>query len=116
MNRDEYAGEIPGDSDLKAINEMIALEEAGDSEFINSEIVSDPAGVKNRLTFRKILARPRPLTIIKQSDPQPPWINMVWSGVMVVEGTLTSVIAYREIAFPECDMCFEDDGGSRDHK
>lgn len=97
MNEDEYFRDAPGDSNLKAINDGIAWEEAGASEFIKSEVVPDTAGVKNRLTFRIIQSRPKPLTIVNKDDPQPPGTKEVWSGGMVVEEKITAVTAYRTV-------------------
>jgi hypothetical protein len=95
MSNDEYTRVIPGDRDLKAINESIAYEEAGASEFIKSE--ADSNQKNNIVTFLIVSARPKPLTIVKKGDPQPAGTNLVWSGVMVVDRTLTSVVAYRKV-------------------
>jgi hypothetical protein len=94
MSTDEYLGNIPGDSDLEAINKSIAWEEAGASEFMKSE--PDSNQKNNIVTFRKVSTRPKPLTIVKQGDPQPSGTKNVWSGDMVVEGKVTAVVAYRE--------------------
>lgn len=95
MNKDEYPRLIPGDRNVKAINDSIAFEEAGNSEFIKSE--PDSNQKNNNVTFRVTSAIPKPLTIVKEADPKPPGTDKVWSGDMVVENKITAVVAYREV-------------------
>jgi hypothetical protein len=94
-----YNVEIEGRYKLDEINSAIAGEEVGASEFKSSRVKASDAGVTNIVTFRELPPGtiPKPLTMVKQGDPQPPGTKEIWSGVMVVEGTLTSVVAYREV-------------------
>jgi hypothetical protein len=100
MIMSDYAVEMEGKYKLAEINSAIAGEEAGASEFKSSTVKASPdTGDSNILTFSVLSPGtiPKPLIIVKQGDPQPPGTKQVWSGVMVVDRTLTSVIAYREV-------------------
>jgi hypothetical protein len=93
----DYPRVIDGQYDLEKINIQIAGEEAGASEFISSEVEGAPPAT-NRVTFRDLAPGtiPKKLTVVKDGDPQPSGTTKIWSGVMVVRGTLTKVIAYRQ--------------------
>ncbi len=93
----DYKVEIEGKYDLDQINLQIANEEAGASEFISSRVESPNGKVTNIATFSELPAGtvPKELKVVKQNDPQPPGTTLVWSGVMIVKGTSTSVRAYR---------------------
>ena len=96
MENKEYLRVIPGDWTIKAINDLIAWEEKGISEFIKSE--PDSNKQNNNAAFRIASTFPKPLTIVKQGDPKPPGTidKPVWSGKMVALGTITDVVAYRQ--------------------
>jgi len=98
----QYDVMIQGEYNLDQITLQIAGEEAGASKFKSNKV----SGGNNIVTFSELPAGtvPKPLKLIKQGDPQPPGTQDIWSGVMVVQGINTAVIACR---FTE--------GGSRDH-
>jgi|SRR6516162_8272640 hypothetical protein len=93
----DYEVEIEGQYDLNQINLQIAGEEAGASEFISSKVNIRNNRVTNIVTFRELAAGtiPKTLTVVRRADPQPAGTKQVWYGVMVVQGTITAVIAYR---------------------
>ena len=91
-----YEVEIEGKYKLDEINGQIADEELGFSEFQSGRISGTTNRVTNIVTFQETESRPKTLTMVKQGDPQPPGTKMVWAGVMVVEGTFASIIAYRQ--------------------
>ena len=93
----DYDVEIEGRNDLDEINLQIAGEEAGASEFKSSRVSVRNTRATNIATFRELPPGtvPKPLKVVKQGDPQPPGTNQVWSGVMVVTGTNTAVVAFR---------------------
>lgn len=96
----EYEIPIEGKYKLEEINSAIAGEEAGASEFKSSKHKASNTGeTSNSVTFSELPngTIPKPLTMVKQSDSQPPGTKKVWSGAMVVEGKSTSVIAYRVV-------------------
>jgi len=90
--------EIQGHHDLNQINIQIAGEEAGAREFVSSKVSVRNNVPTNIVTFRDfpVGTFPKPLKIVKQNDPQPQGTKKVWSGVMVVAGTNTAVVAYRQ--------------------
>lgn len=94
----DYKVEIEGKHDLQEINNQIAGEEAGASEFKSSQMLPRNNVPTNVVTFTELPAGtvPKPLKIVKQNDPQPPGTKNVWSGVMIVAGTNTAVVAYRQ--------------------
>ena len=89
----DYEVEIEGKYSLEEITLQIAGEEAGGSEFKSSRV---SAG-NNLVTFRELPAGtiPKPLKVIRQSDPKPSGTKLVWSGSMVVEGKKVEIAAYR---------------------
>ena len=94
----EYKVEIEGKEDLLAINQEIAGEEAGASEFVSSVVTPRGGQVTNVLTFRTLPAGtvPKPLKIVKLNDPPPAGTTKVWSGTMITSGTNTAVTGYRQ--------------------
>ncbi len=93
----DYEVEIAGKYDLDQINLQISGEEAGASEFKSSKVSTHDNQVTNIVTFHELPAGilPKPLKLIKESDPQLPVTQKIWSGVMVVKGTKITVTAYR---------------------
>ena len=93
----DYQRAIDGKYDLEQINIQIAGEEAGASEFISSKVEGDPPAT-NSVTFRELAPGtiPKKLIMVNDGDPQPSGTTKIWSGVMVVKGTPTKVIAYRQ--------------------
>jgi len=92
-----YEVEIEGKYKIDEISGQIADEELGFCEFKSSRVSGTDTWVTNIVTFQKTDLRPKPLALVKQGDPQPSGTKNVWSGEMVVEGTCTSVVAYREV-------------------
>lgn len=95
----EYKVEIEGKYSLDEINLQIAGEEAGASEFLASQVSVKDNQVTNILTFTELSAGtvPHPLKLVRQNEPQPPGTRKFWTGVMVVGGTNTPVVAYRAL-------------------
>jgi hypothetical protein len=95
----EYKVEIEGKHDLAQINLQIAGEEAGASEFIQSQLTTKNNQLTNEVSFKELGAGtvPPALKVVKQNDPPPAGTKKVWEGVMVVSGTNTAVIAYRTL-------------------
>jgi hypothetical protein len=93
----DYQVEIDGASELSQINLQIAGEEAGASQFVDSVPGTREGRVSNVVTFTELAPGtvPPPLTIAKQVDPPPQGKRRVWTGVMVLAGTLQAVIGYR---------------------
>ncbi|MFZ5451348.1 MAG: hypothetical protein ACOZF2_05690 [Thermodesulfobacteriota bacterium] len=93
-----YEVEIEGKYNLEKISGQIADEEVGASEFKSSRVSGTATRVTNIVTFYELSPGtiPKPITLVKQGGSQPSGTKQVWAGVMVVEGNLTSVVAYRE--------------------
>ena len=92
----EYTVQLDGRESLDQINLAIAAEEAGASQFRSSQI-STVDGRTNIVTFSELPPGtvPKRLLLVREDDPQPPEMQRVWSGKMVVTGTPMSVVAYR---------------------
>jgi hypothetical protein len=88
-----YIVEIEGKSSLEEINQQIAGEEAGGSEFIDNS-VKDGGNIAK---FDELPpgTRPKQLTVVLKSGPQPAGTKQVWTGQMVVSNVAQSVTAYR---------------------
>jgi len=89
---------IPGNHNLKTINDMIAGEEAGASEFQSNIVNYSNNKLVNLCTFKTLPdgTIPKPLTIVDYDDPQPGGTKKVWTGAMMVKGENTAVAAYRK--------------------
>ena len=90
---DDYPVTIQGSYSLGEINDAIAGEECGASEFQSSKV----SGNDNTATFLELPPGtiPPTLTVVKKDDPQPPGTAKVWEGEMRVSGAVAAVIAYR---------------------
>jgi hypothetical protein len=94
----EVRGEIDGNLTLEEIDAAVDNIEAGGAEFLRSTVepVNNTATnvvVLNRLPPGK---RPKEFTLTRQGAAAPPNTTQIWSGVMLVAGTMTAVVAYRD--------------------
>lgn len=93
----DYEVEIKGNITIADINAQIAGEEAGGSQFVSSKVSTSNGTSTNFATFQELPGgtMPKPLTVVKQGDPQPSGTKGVWSGQMIVEGKSIAVVACR---------------------
>jgi hypothetical protein len=89
--------EIEGKHDLEQINLQIAREEAAASEFQDSRVEPKDTKPTNVVTFLELEPGtiPTRLAIVKDGDPPPPNTRRVWSGVMIVNNSMTAVTGHR---------------------
>ena len=97
MSNEQYQREIEGNHNLDEINDAIEGEEVGASEFKVSTVSTVNNKPTNIVTFSKLPPGkiPNKLTVVKDGTAQPGGTNKVWSGTMVVSGTITAVVGYR---------------------
>ncbi len=95
-----YPVTIDGRSTLAEINAAIASEEAGASEFVDSQVSTRQGTPTNVATFDELAPGtiPPTLTMVTQGTAEPPDTSQVWSGVMLVEGRPESLVGYRKRA------------------
>jgi len=97
MSNDQIQREIEGNQSLAEINDTIGDEELGASEFKGSKVSTVNNKPTNIVTFSKLPPGkiPNKLTVVKDGTAQPAGTQKVWSGTMVVSGTITAVVGYR---------------------
>lgn len=90
---------IEGDNDLTKINEIISFQEDKDCEFLDSKIAYEEGKVVNLVTFKKYdePTDVKELILIEEGQKVPGNAKTpsFWKGVMVTEGKLAVVEAYR---------------------
>jgi len=94
----EWQGEIEGNLTLEQIDAAVDNVEAGGGEFLRSTVATPQAKPTNVAVFKRLPPgqRPKEFILSRQSDAAPQNATKIWSGVMLVEGRMTAVVAYRE--------------------
>jgi hypothetical protein len=88
---------VEGDNSLSAINQILSFQESKYCEFKDSKIDHKDGKPINRVIFDfdPDSTVPRPLMLRKHGDSIPTDWVVFWTGVMVVNGMVTTVNAYR---------------------
>jgi hypothetical protein len=94
----EVRFEIEGTLTLEEIDGAVDNVEAGGGEFLRSSVEPRNNTPTNIAVFNRLPPgeRPKEFTLTRQGAPAPAGARKIWDGVMLVAGTMTAVVAYRE--------------------
>lgn len=92
-----YMVEIKGASSLPSINQQVRGEEAGASEFVQSQVALLGGSLTNVVTFKELPpgTLPPTATIITQGSIPPANTTLRWSGTMIVSGSAQAIELHR---------------------
>jgi hypothetical protein len=94
----DYSVQVAGTYSLEEIEAAIRGEEAGASRFSGSQVAPEAGTPANRVSFTPLPPGSVPKTFYLRTGSQqaPGASTKIWSGTMVVGGTMVPVSAYRQ--------------------
>lgn len=94
----DYLIEIPGNQDVAAIDRAIRFEEQTPAAFVSSQVAYYGDQFTNLVKFNQLPANddPADFKLLALNANPPAGFTKFWSGVMLVSGTNTMVVAYRK--------------------
>lgn len=94
----DYSVQVAGTYSLVQIEAAIRGEEAGASRFSGSKVAAEAGTPVNAVSFTPLSPGTMPKTFYLRQEQQQPTqaCTKIWSGTMIVGGTMATVAAYRQ--------------------